>query len=169
MARPPTPEKKEQLPGYPLGSHERKVMREMRSLRLVGNIIPSIWLKRLRHEGSRRNQPRLAACMILSEVIYWYRELEVRDEATGDFVTLRKKFKADMMQRNYEAFARQFGFSKLVVKREIDYLVERGLLRREFRHGIITKQGKTASNVMYLEPVPHAIAALSEADDEAWE
>ncbi len=48
---------------------------------LTGNIIPEAWYKTV---ISRNGKVNLLAVNILSEVVYWYRPTELRDETTGN-------------------------------------------------------------------------------------
>nr|WP_232204056.1 hypothetical protein [Atopobium sp. oral taxon 810] len=43
---------------------------------------------------------QLDSALILADIVYWYRVTEVRDEQSGEVVGMRKKFRADMLQRN---------------------------------------------------------------------
>lgn len=120
-------------------------------INISGNVIPAVWWKRiLTHTG----KPDAVGVVILSEIIYWYRPREVRDEDSGLVLGIEKRFKNDRLQRSYQSFADQFGYSKELVKEAIDRLVITGLLIREFRHlpGL--------ANAVHLEPIPRAIRDL---------
>jgi hypothetical protein len=114
-----------------------------------GNVIPHNWFGHLRRENGKAN---LNATVILSEIVYWYRPTVVKDEATGEVLEERKKFKADKLQRNYQSFADQFGLTKRQAKAAIKFLVDKGVITIEFRH-LTTPQGTKLFNVLYLEPV----------------
>lgn len=77
-------------------------------LNIQGNIIPHTWFSKITFEN---NKPDLLGIMILAEVLYWYRPVEIRDEKTGALLGLKKKFKSDMLQRSINSFAEQFGVS----------------------------------------------------------
>ena len=67
-----------------------------------GNIIPTTWYKTI----VRGNQkPYLNAIIILSDVVYWYRPTEVRDEQSGQVEGFKKKFRNDLLQRSYQQIA----------------------------------------------------------------
>ena len=121
-----------------------------------GNLVPHTWFEHIR----RGRKANLHAILILSEIVYWYRPTAVKDENTGKLLGYRKKFWADMLQRSYISFAEQFGISKDQAKDAIDDLIRLGLIRREFRN-LVSKTGIRMINVMYLEPVPSAIAAIT--------
>ena len=75
----------------------------------AGNYIPLSWHKTITRENGK---PYPTAIMILSDIVYWYRPREVRDESTGLVVRAEKKFKADFLQRSYQQLADLFGYSK---------------------------------------------------------
>lgn len=134
-----------------------KVVQQIGQIHFEGNIVPMSWFNHIKFENGK---PHIVAILLLSEIIYWYRPVEIRDELTGQLTGYRKKFKADKWQRNYQSLADQFGFGKRQVKDAIDYLEERRLITREFRH-FTTKAGMGLSNVMYIEPVPEEIAKIT--------
>jgi DnaD/phage-associated family protein len=125
-------------------------------MNITGNVIPPMWYKNLKFKN---NKPHFVAITILSDLLYWYRPTVVRDEATGAIVESRKKFKSDMLQRNYQSFADQFGFTKRQVKEAFDFLEEHLLITREFRN--IQAGGTNLNNVMYISPVPENIQKVT--------
>jgi len=124
-----------------------------------GNILPAPWFQHplLRHESGRVNLP---AAIILSDVIYWYRPQEIREEATGKIIEYRRKFRADKLQKSYRAWAEQFGMTKRQVKDAVAFLRLRGLVATEFRH-VTTESGLALSNVLFIEPVLSRITELN--------
>lgn len=84
-----------------------------------GNIIPETWYSTIKYTNGK---PNLNAIIILADIVYWYRPREVRDEATGQLIGYRKKFKSDMLQRTYEQFAKKFGLSKRQATEAIVFL-----------------------------------------------
>ncbi len=122
-----------------------------------GNIVPMNWFKHIKTDAGL---PDSIGVMLLSDIIYWYRPVEVRDEATGKVVGYRTKFKEDKLQRSYDQFAEQFGFSKNQVRRAIKRLEEAGLITIELRD-IVTKTGLRLNNVMYVEPVAEKIKEIT--------
>ncbi|TCT23364.1 hypothetical protein EDD68_10778 [Melghiribacillus thermohalophilus] len=136
------------------------VVDQIGKLNFTGNIIPVNWFKHITFDSGK---PHVAAVMILSEICYWYRPTVVRDEATGQIVEVRKKFKADMLQRDYTSFAQQYGFSKRQVKLAMDKLEDMQLIRRAFR--TIEKNGTKINNVLFVEPVPENIDKITFYDD----
>lgn len=68
---------------------------QMSRLQITGNIIPAAWFKTIRKETGK---PNLNAIILLSDIVYWYRPVEVRDEMTGQLTGLKKKFRADLLR-----------------------------------------------------------------------
>jgi len=130
---------------------------QISKLNMTGNIIPAMWYKNITFQNKK---PHFVAITILSEIIYWYRPIEIRDEATGQLIGFKKKFKADMLQRNYQSFSDQFGFTKRQVKDAIDFLVEHKLINRVFRD-IKAASGIAVNNVMYIEPIAKTIENIT--------
>ena len=140
----------------------------MKEIVMSGNIIPNTWYDSIRkpvkisghgittHEKDR---PYLEAIIILSDIVYWYRPTEVRDEVTGKTIGWRKKFAADKLQRSYQQISDQFGISKTQAKEAVDWLVNDGIITREFRT-VMSAKGPL-NNVMFLEPVPQKIQEIT--------
>jgi len=110
-----------------------------------GNVTPDSWYQVLRLDSDK---PYLAAIVILAEIVYWYRPSEIRDESTGQVTGLKKKFKADKLQRNYQALVNKFGFTKRQVSNACHYLQEKGLIDLDFR--TIPIGEVVASNVLFI-------------------
>jgi hypothetical protein len=122
-----------------------------------GNITPPTWYQTITFDNGKAD---LVAITILAEVVYWYRPAVIRDEATGEVVGWRKKFKADKLQRTYQSLAEQFGISKRQVREACRRLREQGLLTLELRT-VVARDGTRMNNVLYLEPVPEKLAAVT--------
>lgn len=123
---------------------------------ITGNIIPQIWYKTITHPSGK---PYLEAIVILSDIVYWYRPTEVRDERTGEVIAYRKRFKADLLQRSYADLAQQFGISKREATNAVVALEKIGVVRRCLR--TIDVNGTKMANVLFLELVPKALLALT--------
>lgn len=121
-----------------------------------GNIIPHSWYKAIAFPNGKAD---LNAIVILAEIVYWYRPTIERDEATGDVISIRKKFRDDMLQRHYQSFADQFGLTVRQCKDAVARLIMLGLVRRELRT-VETPQGKIG-NVPYFEPVVDELQRIS--------
>ena len=111
-----------------------------------GNIIPTIWYKTIVRDNQK---PYLNAIIILSDVVYWYRPTEVRDEHSGQLKGFKKRFRDDLLQRSYQQIADQFGMSKREATNAVVFLEKLGVIEREFR---TIKLGSTIlNNVLYLK------------------
>ena len=66
---------------YLYGSGHETVDR-MANFAITGNVVPQTWYRTILRETGK---PHLLAIMILSDIVYWYRPKEVRDEVTGHF------------------------------------------------------------------------------------
>lgn len=140
----------------------------MGSLNITGNVIPTIWYRTILRENRK---PYLLAIAILADIVYWYRPIEVRNQATGQILGWKKKFSGDILRQSYQYYADLFGESKKTVKMAIDRLEDLCVLRREFRtvsHG----EGLVSNNVMYLRLVPEQLYRLTYPEAEpgsGWE
>lgn len=65
-----------------------KSVSEMASITISGNIVPPQWFKTITFENGK---PDTNAILILSDIVYWHRPTEVRDERSGAVVGYRKK------------------------------------------------------------------------------
>lgn len=129
---------------------------KIKELPLCGAIIDDGWIKNLRYSNG---SPNLNAAMILSEIIYWYKPIEIRSETTDDILGYRKKFKTDKLQKTYDALGKRFGFSKRQVKAACDFLKNSNLITIEFR--IVQIEDQNISNVMFIEPVIENIKKIT--------
>lgn len=125
-------------------------------LNLEGNVIPHNWFQTIKLKSGK---PDINAIVILSEIVYWHRPMHVKDEETGSYKGMKKRFKSDLLQRSYQSFATQFGFSKRQVQDAIKRLEERGLISRVFRD--IQTQGIALSNVLFIDVVPENIRGVT--------
>lgn len=124
---------------------------------ISGNVIPQSWYRTITKETT--GKPYLAAIVILADIVYWYRPTEVRDESTGETVSARKRFKADMLQRSYAQIAEQFGITKRDATNAIVALEGLGVIKRHFRK--MEVGGMTLSNVLFIELVPSVLESLT--------
>lgn len=115
-------------------------------MHLEGNVIPHTWYENIRLSTGK---PDLIAITLLSEIVYWYRPIHLKEEASGRLLGIKKKFKADALQRSYDSFVEQFGFSKKQVREAMDRLEQLGLITRDFR--TITSNGTNLSNVLFID------------------
>lgn len=126
-------------------------------INFTGNVIPANWWRAITLPSGRPDQ---TAITLLSEIVYWYRPAEVRNETTGELVGYRKRFRGDKLQRSYQAFAEQFGFGKRETADALKRLRDAGLITLELRT-IEALDGVKCSNVLFVEVRPGAIAAIT--------
>ena len=126
-------------------------------MNLTGNIIPQIWYKTIVGDTGK---PHYLAIAILADIVYWYRPTEIRDERSGQIIGWKKKFQGDMLQRNYESIASQFGESAKTVTRAIVVLEKLGVVKRH-RQTIQLKPGLIVNNVLFLELNPERLNELT--------
>ena len=124
-------------------------------INLQGNTLDQGWFKYLTLENGK---PYMVAITILSEIFYWYKPTEIKDERTNE-IQYKQKFKADKLQKSYQQLADSFGFTKRQVLEACKYLVKRELIAIEFRTIIVN--GKRHNNVMYVEPIVESIEKIS--------
>ena len=135
------------------------VVDEVAKMNIRGNVIPQTWYKTITRPSGK---PYLAAIVILSDVVYWYRPAEVRDEATGAVIGYKKRFGADLLQRSYGQLSEQFGISKKEATTAVAYLEQMGVLKRHFR--TIVAGCTRMNNVLFIELVPKRLAEITFCD-----
>ena len=129
---------------------------QMGQIRLTGNVTPQVWYRTITRENGK---PHLLAIAILSDIVYWYRPAEVRDESDGNITGYRKRFKADMLQRSYDQFADFLGVTKRNVTDAIVLLESLGVIRREFR--TVEIGGMKYNNVLFIDLFPEQLLRLT--------
>lgn len=129
---------------------------------ISGNVIPANWYRTIVRESGKAH---LLAINILADIVYWFRPVEVRDEATGYLLGLRRKFKGDALQKSYKQYESMFGCSHRMIKEAFDLLVEIGVIRREFRKKT-DKFGNVLVNVMYIHLDVEVLKRLTFTDDD---
>lgn len=123
-----------------------KIVDQSSQLNISGNIIPQTWYKSIVRENGK---PYLTAIVILADIVYWYKPTEIRDEGSGQLVALKKKFKADLLQRSYQQISDEFGISKKEATNAIIFLEKLGVIQRVFRNLVVN--GITVTNVLFIE------------------
>lgn len=130
-------------------------------MNFTGNVIPQAWFKTITRDNGK---PNLSAIVILSDIVYWYRPTEQRDEQTGQTVGYTKKFKADMLQRSYSQLAEQFGISKREATNAVAELEKIGVIKRHLR--TIDVNGMKMSNVLFIELIPEVLYNVTFPDSK---
>lgn len=128
----------------------------MAQFQLTGNVTPQVWYKTITRTNGK---PYLLAIAILSDIAYWYRPIEMRDEGTGHIIGYRKRFKGDMLQRSYDQFAELFGESKRSITEAVVCLEHLKVIKREFR--TIEVGGMKYNNVLFIDFFPEKLYELT--------
>ena len=149
--------------GYVLNGN--KTVEAIGKMAFSGNVIPHLWYSHIRKEGKKGSKAYLLAINILADVVYWYRPIEMRDEQTGRMLGWRKRFKADKLQKNYSAWAEQFGQTVRQIRYAVHFLVERGYITVETRT-VHTESGHALDNVTFIEPAVTKIQAITYPPDD---
>ena len=136
-------------------------LEQTRQLNLTGNIIPHTWYTKITFKNGT---PDLLGIVLLADIVYWYRPVEIKDENTGKLMGYKKKFRADMMQRSLGDFTKQFGYNKRQIADALKRLEEAGLIIKKLRT-IETAMG-VINNVLFVAPIPSAIALLDKTIDQ---
>ena len=129
---------------------------EMSLIPLTGNIVAPMWFKTITLESGR---PDTNSILILSDIVYWYRPTEIRDERSGSVIGQKKKFAEDMLRRSYADLEEQFGLSKKQCRDCLIRLENLGVIRRVLRN-INTSTG-VRNNVMYINLIPSVLSKLT--------
>ena len=132
------------------------VVDKLGEINFSGNIIPQNWYLTIKRETGK---PYLTAIVILSDIVYWYRPTEIRDEGTGQVIAYKKKFSGDKLQRSYQQIADMFGISKKEATNAVVFLEKMGVIQREFR--TISINGIVANNVLYIDLIPDKLKEIT--------
>lgn len=135
-----------------------KIVDAIGKMNITGNVIPEAWYSNIRYKNGK---PNMNAIIILSDIVYWYRPSEYRNEYDGT-VIYKKKFADDKyLQRSYKQLSNKFGISEGQAKASIVFLEKDiGVVIRHFKQ-ITTGYGTVLSNVMFLELVPHRLEEIT--------
>lgn len=136
------------------------IVDENAKLNISGNVIPQMWYRTIVRDSGK---PNLTAIIILADIVYWYKPTEIRDENTGQVISVKKKFKADLLQRSYQQISEQFGISKKEATNAIIFLEKLGVVKRVFR--TVNINGLVVNNVLFLELNVNRLWQLTYPDD----
>lgn len=131
------------------------IVDEVGTLNFTGNIIPESWYTTIVSKTGKTNS---LAILILSDIVYWYRPSEIRNES-GMSVHYEKRFSEDLLQRSYEQLCTKFNITKKQARDCIVFLEELGVIKIHFRK--IESPNGPLPNVMYLELIPAVLKQLT--------
>lgn len=135
---------------------QNPIVEAVGKMNFTGNVIPESWYQTIVNENHKVN---LLACMILAEIVYWYRPCEVRDETTSSISYAKKFADPEFLQLSYQRLSDKFNISKNQARDAIVFLEELGVIKRHFK-SLSTPTG-TIANVMFIELVPSVLEALT--------
>ena len=133
-----------------------RIVDEVGEMSFVGNIIPDVWYHTITKENGHAN---LNAIVLLAEIVYWYRPTEVKDELSGRLTGMKKKFRDDLLQKDYQQMAEHHGMSKIQVINAIKELEKIGVIKRVFRN--LKVKGRCVNNVLYIQLNPKKLRELT--------
>jgi hypothetical protein len=143
---------------------------------LTGNVTPMPWYQHLRfapdareRAAGRPGKPHLAAITILSDIVYWYRPRELREEATDEVIGYARRFAGTRLQRTYGYYVELFGLSYEQVRDAVAFLDAAGIIRKTVLKAVRLSTGAIAGNRLYVEPIPEAIGRISQPPGAAGE
>jgi len=148
-----------------------EIVKAVGAINFQGNIIPHLWYRTLRASHNKldpNGKPQLAAIVVLSELVYWYRPRVQLDPQTGQIVSIHKRFPDDKLRRSMPSLQAKFGLSYKQVRDALDFLADEvGVITREIR--TIGEGDDRRGNVLFLEIVPEVLRriTLPEAIDTA--
>lgn len=123
-----------------------------------GNVIPKVWFNIIKYENGK---PNLVAIILLSEIVYWYRPVEIRDEE-GCYVYYKRKFAdEEFLQKSYKQISQELGVTMCQAKNAVIFLEkEIQVIKRHFRT-VNAGKGVVLPNVMFIELFPDKLQEIT--------
>ena len=139
-----------------------KIVEQFKLLQFTGNVTPHSWFRSplLQMENGK---PNLVAIILLADIVYWYRPVEIRDETSGQLLGYRQKFSSDKLQKSYAAWGESFGLTKRQVGDAMSFLKKSGVITVELRD--ISKEGRMFFNCAFIEPVISVLKTMTYPSD----
>lgn len=135
----------------------REIVRQISKLNISGNIMPLQWCRSIRRESG---SVHLAAVVILTEVVFWYRWRVKRSSTTGAVTGVQVRFAGKAFRRSLTAWQELFGLSRKEVRNALATLKRLGLV--EVRVSRATGSGRRGESA--IVPNPEAIWALTDPE-----
>ena len=136
---------------------------ELGKINIMGNVTPQIWYKKILNPTT--GKPYLLAIAVLSDIVYWYRPRELRDEMTGNVIGWGKKFQGDLLQKSYGDYAELYGESKKTIREAMECLESMGIIRREFRN-VKYADSMVACNVLFIDLCVEALYEITYPENQ---
>jgi hypothetical protein len=129
-------------------------------LHLTGNIVHHSWYQHIRYSNKRGEFTDPWAALILADIVYWYRPVEIRNEQTGHLIGYRKKFAEDKLQRSPTAFSELLCCSEKVARDALSLLESLELIDIELRaiktgFGVVPTAMFIGLNPQRLQEITH--------------
>ena len=125
-------------------------------LNISGNITPEAWYHTIVTDSGKAD---MLAIAILSDITYWYRPTEVRNETDLSVSYIKKFSDKDYLQRSYSQLSEKFNITKKQAYDRIVLLEKLGVIKRHFR--TIPSPSGPLANVMYIELIPDILESLT--------
>lgn len=125
-----------------------------------GHTICPEWLDIIVNESGRTD---MLAVYLFSDFIYWHKPQVIRDEITGKIIAYKKRFKADLLQRDYKQMALLSRHTERQCRDSIVLLEKLGLIKREFR--TINVGGRVIPNTLFIRMMPEKIKAMNNIEE----
>lgn len=150
---------------YPNPSQKAK---ELSIINFTGNVIPDSWYNHLKNPAGKKGEskPNLPAIIILSEILSWYRLVEVRCKDTGKSKGLFKRYKGDLLQKSHASLGAKFGLSLKQTKSACYFLQEKNLIKLVNRT-VTTSEGRKLPNTLFIDINPKEIAKITSLEEES--
>ena len=147
------------MDGYAInGDVGSQAVLEVGTISFEGNIIPPTWFDHIKYPNGK---PHLNAIVVLSEIVYWYRPMTVKDPVSLKVKEYRKKFKGEYLQLNRKELSDKFGITPKQATDALKKLEECEVIKKHLLKSLTTDSGKKLGNVPYVELVPSTLRNIT--------
>lgn len=147
------------MDGYAInGDVGSQAVLEVGTISFEGNIIPPTWFDHIKYPNGK---PHLNAIVVLSEIVYWYRPMTVKDPVSLKVKEYRKKFKGEYLQLNRKELSEKFGITPKQATDALKKLEECEVIKKHLLKSLMTDSGKKLGNVPYVELVPSTLRNIT--------
>lgn len=134
--------------GYDL---QNETVEALGALHISGDTVPPEFFQHIKFANGKADY---LACLILADILYWYRPIRPRDERTGQPLEWRQKFAGPRLVREYSALADRLGATDRQVRDACARLKSLGFLL------IFVRPLFTGGSVVEMEPVYDRISCI---------
>jgi hypothetical protein len=143
------------MKGYKQTCHEVDLIGQI-NFHGDGVFTPNNWYHNIRRDNGKTY---IEAVVLLGDIVSWYLPIYERDEVTGKTVSVRKKFKADKLQRTYESFAEHYGMTKDQARNALRKLSDMNLIDLDFR--TVDTGSQKLGNVLFVGVNPDRVREIT--------